>query len=83
MARSAVTGAVGFTVVVSLATWRWKSSTHPARGSVSQRQGCRGWLRTWRKPEAKCWPDEQEADEAAQRGEVAIIAKARYLVCAP
>jgi len=50
MARSAVTGAVQLIMVMSWMTWRWKSSTHPARGSVSRRQGCRGRLRIWRKP---------------------------------
>ena len=30
------------------------------------------------KPDAKCWPDEQEAVKAAQQGKVAQITKARY-----
>ena len=29
---------------------------------LAERQGCRGRLRIWRKPKAKRWPDEQEAD---------------------
>ena len=46
---------------------------------LAERQGCRGRLRIRRKPKAKRWPDEQEADEAAQRGETGNIVKARYL----
>ena len=29
---------------------------------LAKQQGCRGQLRIWRKPKAKRWPDEQEAD---------------------
>ena len=46
---------------------------------LAERQGCRGRLRIWRKPKAKRWPDEQEADEAALRGEAANIVKVLYL----
>ena len=52
-------------------TWRCKSSTRPARGRVGQTarvQGCRGRLRIWRKPKAKRWPDEQEADRRRHGG---------------
>ena len=39
------------------------SPLHTRHGEVlAERQGCRGRLRIWRKPKAKRWPDEQEAD---------------------
>jgi hypothetical protein len=58
-------------------TWRWKSATRLAVGSVSQRQGCPPWGGIWRKPEAKSRADEQKphirqckADEFAKQNEV-------------
>ena len=40
-----------------------ESPLHARQGEVlAERQGCRGRLRIWRKPKAKRWPDEQEAD---------------------
>jgi hypothetical protein len=42
--------------------WRRKSSTQPTSASVSGRQRRLGRLRVGRKPEAKRWRDEQEAD---------------------
>ncbi len=35
---------------------------------LAERQGCRGRLRIWRKPKAKRWPDEQEADRRRRCG---------------
>src|SRR3989338_4825782 len=35
---------------------------------LAERQGCRGRLRIWRKPKAKRWPDEQEADTRRHGG---------------
>lgn len=35
---------------------------------LAERQGCRGRLRIWRKPKAKRWPDEQEADKRRHGG---------------
>src|SRR5450830_1665409 len=35
---------------------------------LAERQGCRGRLRIWRKPKAKRWPDEQEADTRRRCG---------------
>ena len=35
---------------------------------LAERQGCRGRLRIWRKPKAKRWPDEQEADTRRSSG---------------
>jgi hypothetical protein len=35
---------------------------------LAERQGCRGRLRIWRKPKAKRWPDEQEADRRRHGG---------------
>jgi len=35
---------------------------------LAERQGCRGRLRIWRKPKAKRWPDEQEADTRRYSG---------------
>ena len=35
---------------------------------LAERQGCRGRLRIWRKPKAKRWPDEQEADTRRRSG---------------
>jgi hypothetical protein len=35
---------------------------------LAERQGCRGRLRIWRKPKAKRWSDEQEADTRRRSG---------------
>ena len=41
-------------------TWRWKSATGLAVGTVSQRQGRPSWGGVWRKSEAKLRSDEQK-----------------------
>ena len=35
---------------------------------LAERQGCSGRLEIWRKPKAKRWPDEQEADMRRRSG---------------
>ena len=35
---------------------------------LAERQGCSGRLEIWRKPKAKRWPDEQEADTRRRCG---------------
>ena len=41
-------------------TWRWKSATDLAVGTVSQRQGRPSWGGVWRKPGAKPRSDERK-----------------------
>ena len=41
-------------------TWRWKSATGLAVGTVSKGQGCPPWGGIWRKPNANPWSDEQK-----------------------
>ena len=80
MARSAVTGAIRFPVVANRMTWRCKSSTGPARGTVS---------RTARVSTAR-WDLKEAAGKALARrtgiayeavvlGKKANFFKARYL----
>ena len=52
--------AVFFVCSACVTTWRWKSATDLAVGTVSQRQGCPSWDGIWRKSEAKPRSDEQK-----------------------
>jgi len=61
MARSALTGAVPDTVVVT--GWLGGGSPLPARQGerLAERQGCPSRGGIWRKLKAKHWPDEQKS----------------------